>query len=139
MKVNKRKERRAVYRSRRETVYFYAIHPIDFWGNEAGSEIAGDQSSHYDGFAEFAEKRFREIGWDGHMGNKTFFVIPDPNSCEMKIGYIRKGDHAGTCYVASTMPLAHLEKDAVEKLIVRVAHKAEETVIKKEEPQPLFN
>jgi hypothetical protein len=109
-------------------LYCYNIPPIDFWfGAITGKQLLEtlwDRCWHdWDAFAAAckqvgelktqAEVAFKTIGWEGDVREGPFyFALPGDNN--LLIGYIVKQDNNGDCFIASPVPLPHLEGLALE-------------------------
>lgn len=105
-------------------LYCYSLSPIDFWlgalsGKQLLEAMAGDQYSDWNSVSSYcnelgelqskAEAAFKQIGWEGDTREGPYyFAVPGDN--KMEIGYIVKQDNNGDCFVASPVPLPHLER-----------------------------
>jgi hypothetical protein len=104
-------------------LYCYSLSPIDFWlgalsRKELLEAMARDEFSNWDSASSFcrelatlqsrAEAAFKRIGWEGDTREGPYyFSVPGDN--KMEIGCIIKQDNNGDCFVASPVPLPHLE------------------------------
>ena len=104
-------------------LYCYSTSPIDFWlgaitGEQLFKAMWDSCWQDWDSLATAckqvgelkaqAEEAFKTIGWEGDAREGPFyFALPGDNN--LLIGYIVKQDNNGECFVASPVPLTHLE------------------------------
>lgn len=111
-------------------LYCYSLSPIDFWLGALSSEqllemMASEKYSTWDMTSSLcrelgelqskAEAAFKQLGWDGDTREGPYYFSV-PGDGKMKIGYVVKQDNNGISFVASPVPLPHLE--ALEQVSV---------------------
>lgn len=113
-------------------LYCYAMPPIDIWaGAMTGEELLkslwgrfpnewtsiGVVCRELHNLAMTAQEAFEKIGWEGDIaGGPYYFAVPF--EVELRVGFMIKQSNNGSCFVASPIPLPHLEENAFENSVI---------------------